>query len=89
MTEASFWAKALVAGLLLMSLLWRYGLFQLIRLFDNQSKERKWIGTSRCDVPGRVSAAGFSVRCAPTSDVGARTAQRAIPTRSRVCQPNG
>ena len=31
-TEASFWSKGLVAGLLVVSLLWRYGLFLQVAL---------------------------------------------------------
>jgi len=31
-TEASFWSKALVAGLLLASFAWRYGLFLQVAL---------------------------------------------------------
>jgi hypothetical protein len=31
-TEASFWSKALVAGLLLVSFVWRYGLFLQVAL---------------------------------------------------------
>jgi len=31
-TEASFWSKALVAGLLVLSLVWRYGLFIQVAL---------------------------------------------------------
>jgi hypothetical protein len=31
-TEASFWSKALVAGLLVVSLAWRYGLFLQVAL---------------------------------------------------------
>ena len=30
--EASFWSKALVAGLLLLSFMWRYGLFIQVAL---------------------------------------------------------
>ena len=31
-TEASFWSKGLVAGLLVVSLLWRYGMFLQVAL---------------------------------------------------------
>jgi len=31
-TEASFWSKALVVGLLVVSLVWRYGLFLQVAL---------------------------------------------------------